>query len=266
MARTIPCAPSHHRRYIIMAASEHTPHYSLSQFGPGDRPSWIDDYNSDMQTLDTAVSDAQSDATEARQSATTNGQSIREINSSLETVNNDLSKIKGDIASIGTAGNNIDVQHYSSINTNRETLSFPAGSYDDNIIKLPNNCTIIGEQFSEVNNYGALVFNKKGVYLVDCSINFFDTSNSNGEILAIYSNINPNPYGENGQYKFNYAYTYFKTGSAISVKLCPMVLAVDTVPTSILLYIGPLSKPSSNNIAMEYSEIQCAAIRLSNID
>lgn len=40
-----------------MAASEHTPHYSLSQFGPDDRPSWIDDYNADMQTLDTAIRD-----------------------------------------------------------------------------------------------------------------------------------------------------------------------------------------------------------------
>lgn len=40
-----------------MAASGSTSHYSLSQFGPGDRPSWIDDYNSDMRTLDTALGD-----------------------------------------------------------------------------------------------------------------------------------------------------------------------------------------------------------------
>ena len=40
-----------------MAASEHTPHYSLSQFGPGDRPSWIDDYNADMRIIDTAIRD-----------------------------------------------------------------------------------------------------------------------------------------------------------------------------------------------------------------
>lgn len=40
-----------------MAASETTPEFHLSQFGPGDRPSWIDDYNSDMQTLDTALGD-----------------------------------------------------------------------------------------------------------------------------------------------------------------------------------------------------------------
>ena len=38
-----------------MAASEHTPHMQLSQFGPNDRPSWIDDYNKDMRTIDTAL-------------------------------------------------------------------------------------------------------------------------------------------------------------------------------------------------------------------
>lgn len=256
-----------------MAASGSTPHYSLSQFGPGDRPSWIDDYNSDMQTLDTAVSGAQSDATEAKQSATANGQSIREINSSLETVNNDLSGIKGDIANIGTAGNNIDVQYYSS--TKDETLSFSAGSYQVRTIKLPKNCMISGEQFSEVNDNGGLVFNKKGVYLVDCSINFFNTPNSDGEIFAIYPNINPNQYDENGHPNLNYAYTYFKTSptapaltsnsASISVKLCPMVLTVDTVNTSILLAIGPLSKTSSS-ITMKYTEIHCAVIRLSNIN
>lgn len=38
-----------------MATHTHTPHYNLSQFGPGDRPSWIDDYNQDMRTIDTAL-------------------------------------------------------------------------------------------------------------------------------------------------------------------------------------------------------------------
>ena len=38
-----------------MAASEHTPKMRLSQFGPDDRPSWIDDYNQDMRTIDTAL-------------------------------------------------------------------------------------------------------------------------------------------------------------------------------------------------------------------
>lgn len=40
-----------------MAASETTPEFHLSQFGPGDRPSWIDDYNSDMRAIDRELSD-----------------------------------------------------------------------------------------------------------------------------------------------------------------------------------------------------------------
>ena len=38
-----------------MTASEHTPIMRLSQFGPDDRPSWIDDYNADMRTIDAAL-------------------------------------------------------------------------------------------------------------------------------------------------------------------------------------------------------------------
>lgn len=40
-----------------MATSASTPQYHLSQFGPDDRPSWIDDYNQDMRIIDTALSD-----------------------------------------------------------------------------------------------------------------------------------------------------------------------------------------------------------------
>lgn len=44
-----------------MAASGNTPHYSLSQFGPDDRPSWIDDYNADMRIIDAALGDGNQD-------------------------------------------------------------------------------------------------------------------------------------------------------------------------------------------------------------
>lgn len=40
-----------------MAASETTPEFHLSQFGPNDRPSWIGDYNKDMRIIDTAIHD-----------------------------------------------------------------------------------------------------------------------------------------------------------------------------------------------------------------
>ena len=38
-----------------MAASTHTQHYNLSQFGPDDRPSWIDDYNQDMRNIEQVI-------------------------------------------------------------------------------------------------------------------------------------------------------------------------------------------------------------------
>lgn len=69
-----------------MAASEHTPHMQLSQFGPDDRPSWIDDYNQDMRTIDTAVSGAQNEATEANQNAARNSQEIQKIKDGLGNI------------------------------------------------------------------------------------------------------------------------------------------------------------------------------------
>lgn len=41
-----------------MAASEHTPSMGLSQFGPDDRPSWIDDYNTDMRIIEQIMGEA----------------------------------------------------------------------------------------------------------------------------------------------------------------------------------------------------------------
>lgn len=66
-----------------MPSTNKTDKLHLSQFEATDKPSFIQDYNADMQTLDTAVSGAQSDATEAKQSATVNSQSIREIEEKL---------------------------------------------------------------------------------------------------------------------------------------------------------------------------------------
>lgn len=81
-----------------MAASEHTPHYNLSQFGPDDRPSWIDDYNQDMRIIDTALGDG-------NQAVTDMTNEITAIKNKLDTSNtvhgyfqyngNELVKING---------------------------------------------------------------------------------------------------------------------------------------------------------------------------
>lgn len=81
-----------------MAASTHTPHMQLSQFGPDDRPSWIDDYNTDMRTIDTALGDG-------NQAVTDMTNEITAIKNKLDTSNtvygyfqwngNELVKING---------------------------------------------------------------------------------------------------------------------------------------------------------------------------
>lgn len=38
-----------------MTATKHTANYNLSQFDPTDRPTWLNDYNGDMQRIDTAI-------------------------------------------------------------------------------------------------------------------------------------------------------------------------------------------------------------------
>lgn len=88
-----------------MAASEHTSHYSLSQFGPGDRPSWIDDYNSDMQILDTAVSGAQSDATEAKLGASAAQSSIQQVSQQMGDMTNEITDIKNRLGASNTVYN-----------------------------------------------------------------------------------------------------------------------------------------------------------------
>ena len=38
-----------------MTATKHTANYNLSQFEPTDRPTWLGDYNGDMEKIDTAI-------------------------------------------------------------------------------------------------------------------------------------------------------------------------------------------------------------------
>lgn len=66
--------------------ADRTTNLSLSQFDPDDRPSWTDDYNRDMRRIDTAVFNAQSEATEAKQNAAINSQEIQEIKDGLGNI------------------------------------------------------------------------------------------------------------------------------------------------------------------------------------
>ena len=137
-----------------MAASEHTPHMQLSQFGPDDRPSWIDDYNADMRTLDTAVSDVQ----------------------------NKLSSVSG--------GGGVDMQYYQG-DSSFHILQFNADAVQPVDMQLPRLKKSVGEECTTVNSSGRLVINRNGVYLIDCNFNFSGFSGEAAESFAITTQTSP---------------------------------------------------------------------------
>lgn len=254
-----------------MAASEHTPHYSLSQFGPGDRPSWIDDYNADMQTLDTAVSGAQSDATEAKQSAAVNSQEIQQVSQQMGdmqdamlTADNasNLFATKEELSSV--AG--IDAQYYHSVK--RETLTISPNSSSAYTLKLPKyRAAYAGEIFSSIDGNGALKINQQGVYLIDCSFNFTTFTGSTEEVITVGIDLTPDPGGMSDTTR-----TYFtasnKSNDAIyrdypvlSVRMCPIILNVDTTPSTLSFILQKLNA-GTNVIETTYTEVACAVIRL----
>lgn len=90
-----------------MAANETTPHYHLSQFGPGDRPSWVDDYNADMNAIDRELSDI--------------NQSILDLHNIIENKNVELG-----YALIGptTADNHVEMNNNNAMSAFSNTVKF----------------------------------------------------------------------------------------------------------------------------------------------
>ena len=271
MARTIPCAPSHHRRYTIMAASGNTPHYSLSQFGPDDRPSWIEDYNRDMQKLDTAIFGAKNEATEAKQSATENGHEIQQVSQQMESIQDTMltaDKAETMFATkdeLSSMSGGMDMQFYHS--NLFQTVQFYSNSLQPVTIKLPPLKKSVGEECTTVDSSGKLVINKTGVYLIDCNFNFGNFSGEAEENFTIIPQISP------GYMDYeNSVYSYFSTispgppqsnpnGPYVSCRVSPIVLTVDTAPMKFYFQVGPLQQIQGARTAT-YGEASCVVMRL----
>lgn len=254
-----------------MAASEHTPHYSLSQFGPGDRPSWIDDYNSDMQTLDTAVSGAQSDAAEAKQSATVNSQEIQQVSQQMGDMQNTM--LTADEATtmfatkdeLSSMSGGMDMQYYHSNST--QEVRFYSNSLQTVTLKLPPLKKSVGERCTTVDSSGTLVINKTGVYLIECNFNFGNFSGEADENFAITPQISP------GYMSYaNFVYSYFSTISPgpatanpndpyVSCRVSPIVLTVDTAPMEFWFQVSALRQIQGDRTAT-YGETSCVVMRL----
>lgn len=88
-----------------MASSTKTAHYNLSQYGANDKPTYMVDYNTDMDNIDSGIYDAQTTADSAQASATiADGKAVQAQNDATTALNNAGSantKI-GDLANLNT--------------------------------------------------------------------------------------------------------------------------------------------------------------------
>lgn len=254
-----------------MPNTSKTPHYNLSQFAPDDRPSWTNDYNSDMQRLDTAVFDAQSDATEAKQSATANGEKIQQVSQQIGDMQDTM--LTADKAAtmfatkdeLSSMSGGVDMQFYHSNST--ETVQFYSNSLQPVTIKFPPLKKSVGEECTTVDSSGKLVINKTGVYLIDCNFNFGNFSGEAEENFAIIPQTSPNYTGYE-----NFVYSYFSTISPgpsttspntpyVSCRVSPVVLTVDTAPMKFYFQVGALQQIQGARTAT-YGEASCVVIRL----
>lgn len=132
-----------------MASTNKTTHYELSQYIGSDKPSYLGDYNSDMDKIDGGIYDAQSDATSAlagAQSASLSANSaltaignLENLNTTTKTdlvsainevlVNNPVTELTGTITL--TASETAGTYEYTSF-----SLDYPAGYTRNNTYVL----------------------------------------------------------------------------------------------------------------------------------
>ena len=142
-----------------MAASEHTPRMQLSQFGPDDRPSWIDDYNADMRTIDTALGDG--------------NQAVTDMTAEITAIKNKLDTSKTVFNYFNWSGADYDI-----------SLK-PAGEQSNAIIPITAPPSPVGE-IGDNNVISAIddtimQINQEGTYLIWSAINIsaFSPNRSN---------------------------------------------------------------------------------------
>lgn len=147
-----------------MVASEHTPIMNLSQFGPDDRPSWIDDYNTDMRIIDTAISDG--------------NQAVTDMTTEITGIKNKL-------------GTSNTVFNYFTWNGTQEIALKPMGGEHDAIIPITSSPQIegIGDNnvISAIGNMGPIQINQEGTYLIWSTINISVFSPNRGNLTTALS-------------------------------------------------------------------------------
>lgn len=167
-----------------MAASEHTPHMRLSQFGTDDRPSWIDDYNADMRIIDTALGDG-------NQAVTDMTNEITAIKNKLDTSNTVFNYFNWSGTDWDISLKPVGEQDDSAIIpiTNWEIKS--VSEQDDSAIISITNPSVTGgigdnNVISAIDG-AAIQINQEGTYLIWSTINISAFSPNRGNLTTALS-------------------------------------------------------------------------------
>ena len=126
-----------------MGATNSTLHYQLSQFISTDKPAWLQDYNGDMQKIDTGINGALTAAESAQNSAdsassgvSTLGDAVSALTTTVSGHTSDITDLTGDVNTIESLiGNGIptagDHTLIGAINANTSAISdISNGSYE----------------------------------------------------------------------------------------------------------------------------------------
>ena len=118
-----------------MGATNSTLHYQLSQFISTDKPAWLQDYNGDMQKIDTGINGALTAAESAQTSADSASSGVSTLNDAVSALSttvsghtSDITDLSGDVNTIEsligngtpTAGDHTII---GAINTNTNSIT-----------------------------------------------------------------------------------------------------------------------------------------------
>lgn len=91
-----------------MGATNSTLHYNLSQFISTDKPAWLQDYNGDMQKIDTGINGALTAAESAQNSADSASSGVSSLSDSVSALSTTVSGHTSDITDLAGDVNTIE--------------------------------------------------------------------------------------------------------------------------------------------------------------
>ena len=183
-----------------------TTHYELSQYIGTDKPTYLVDYNGDMNKIDTAIYGADSQATQNANNIGTMSNlntteksslvgAINEVNTQVGTNTNNISTNTSNIGTLGTNQGvmaNLTTTEKSSLVGAINEVDAENGTQNTNISKNANDIQTLNTQVQKFNltsftTYGVNDITVTNGSKSECSLTL--ATNSDGSIFKLYGNI-----------------------------------------------------------------------------